>query len=690
MLQTEEVLRLIIVDDSSNYAEIVSSLLRSNGQAVRMERVEDDEDLAACLARDAWDMVIVQAGLEFCLPSTALQIIKEKTRGMPLILLMENIDETEVGDLFGNGLSNMISLKQPRHLVHTLIREFDHVLKQRSLLTCNSLLQEANKRSQALVDSSRDAVAYVHEGMYIYANESYLQMFGYSTPDEIEGMPLMDMISGKDQDKFKEFLRGYLKGQTSSDSLSLHGRKTSGEEFSITMEFSPASYDGEPCIQILIYDKASDKELEEKLQSLTKVDLITGVYNRQYFMAVLENELGKDGTYGAVFYIKPDNFMAMRDRLGISGSDLLLTDFAMLLEQITGNGENNITSRFESEAFTLLLPQMDEKTALELAKNILEQVEKNIFEASDQTISMTCSIGIALYAEGLDDINELLQRSEKAYRKASTTGNRSFFYNPQTEGMVERELAGLRVRQVKKGLQENLFVLYFQPIVSLRGDPGENYEVFLRLRDEDKILTPGEFIPAAAAAGLMPAIDRWVIVNTIKKLAERLKAGHQTSFFIKIAADSVQDNEFSGWLQKLVQEARVPGSHLVLELYESVVSRNLKRVQALREELQKLQIRIVIEHFGQDSNYSNLLRHIQADYLKLHRSLIDNLSQSTEKQEKIKEIATLAEQMNIKTITDFIEDASTLSTLWTCNIDYIQGHFLQEPDPEMNYDFSTS
>jgi diguanylate cyclase (GGDEF)-like protein/PAS domain S-box-containing protein len=690
MVKSEDILRLIVIDDSSNHAETVSSLLRNAGQAVRTERAEDDEDLRELLAQQGWDMVLTKADIPHLNPIDAMHIIHQTELEIPLIVLLEAFDDSGMGDVLDAGARAVVSLEHPVTLVHTLAREFGDVLKRRRHRECETLLQEANRRAQSLVDSSRDAIAYVHEGMYIYANESYLQMFGYSSLEEIEGMPLMDMVSPADHGKFKEFLRGYLKGRTAGDSLDIHGCKADGDEFMSTMDFSPASYEGESCIQIIIRDQSLSKELEAKLDSLTKHDLLTGAYNRPYFMAMLQNLVGQSGVHGTLLYVAPDDFKSLRERLGIAGSDLLLTDFATLLKQHLP-GENDLVARFDGEVFTLILQGVEEDDAAAIAKKILQAIEENIFDANGQTASLTGSIGIALYHEDLHDMHELLQRAEKAYRKASAGGNRLYLYNPQTEGMAEREQASLRVKQLKTALRDNRFQLLFQPIVSLHGDPVENYEVLLRLLDDDgKQIPPSEFMPAAEHAGLMGGIDRWVLAHTVKALVERRRAGRNTHFFIKVSGESLHDDKMLPWLRDLLKAAKVEGSYLTLELSEAVASSNLKLIKPLIEGLHQLRIQVGLDHFGLAPNYVNLLRHAEVDYLKIDGNLIRGIAQSKENQARVSEITAMAQESGKKTIAEFVEDANTLSTLWSCGIDYIQGYFLQEPGTEMNYDFNAS
>jgi EAL domain-containing protein (putative c-di-GMP-specific phosphodiesterase class I) len=125
-------------------------------------------------------------------------------------------------------------------------------------------------------------------------------------------------------------------------------------------------------------------------------------------------------------------------------------------------------------------------------------------------------------------------------------------------------------------------------------------------------------------------------------------------------------------------------------LSEAVASSNLKLIKPLIEGLHQLRIQVGLDHFGLAPNYVNLLRHAEVDYLKIDGNLIRGIAQSKENQARVSEITAMAQESGKKTIAEFVEDANTLSTLWSCGIDYIQGYFLQEPGTEMNYDFNAS
>lgn len=686
----EEILRLIVIDDSSNDAEVVTNALRNAGHAVRTERVEDDEDLREALSQHDWDMVLTKPELPFLHAADALHILSQMELDLPLMILGCADEDPKNIELLKSGARGVVCLQQPNYLIHTLIREWQDLCKRRRHKECETQLHEANRRAQTLVDSSRDAIAYVHEGMHIYANHSYLQLFGYSDFAELEGMPIMNMVTKDDHGKFKEYLRGFLKRKgKEADTLEINGLRADGKDFSIEMEFSPASYEGESCIQIIIRDQSASKELEAKLDHLSKQDMLTGLYNRQVFLEKLEQLAGKPGKTGAILHIKPDNIKGLRDEIGVAGIDKLLAAFANLLKA-TFDEKTALLARMETHLFTGILYSLNEEQAQAAADKLLKAVEEAIFDISGHTPMVTCSVGVTLYSPEFKEAQEILARAEKAYNKAvESEGNSSFLYNPLTEEMAERAHLESWARQIKMALKEGQFKILYQPIVSLHGDSYENYELLLRMQDENgELLTPDKFIPMAEKVNLMSAIDRWVILHSVKTQVERHRAGKKTNFFVKLSAATIKDPQFLAWLRDLLQKAKVDASHIIIEVSEEVASTNLKSVKVLTEGLSQLRMHLALDHFGTAANYQNILKHCNAKYLKISGEIIKNLASDESHQQKVQEITAHAQENNQVTIAEFVEDANTLASLWSCGIDYIQGYFLQEPDAEMSYDFS--
>ena len=195
-------------------------------------------------------------------------------------------------------------------------------------------------------------------------------------------------------------------------------------------------------------------------------------------------------------------------------------------------------------------------------------------------------------------------------------------------------------------------------------------------------------MPAAEHSGLMPELDRWVADHAITELAARRRNGKNTTFFIKLSGMTLNDKDFPTWLSKKLNTIKLPGDSLVFEVSESVAIRHPAQVKKFINWLKVLHCRCALDHFGTNPRSMDIMKELPVDYIKLDRSFMHNLSENKDNRAKVKSIVGTAHSMEKMAIAVFVQDANSLSTLWQCGVDYIQGYFVQQPDAAMSYDFS--
>lgn len=691
-MKSDNTLHLLIIDESSNDAEMITSILRNAGHAVRATRVEDDEDLDEALNKQAWDMIIAADHLTYIDAIKALEIVKKSEKDIPLIVAANGSGNLSVGDALKAGARDLINKEEePEHLQFAVSRELESLQQRRQLRKFNKAMRESEKRCRTLLDSSRDAITYVHEGMHIYANPVYLEMFGYDDHDDIEGMPIMDMVAPDNHEIFKKFLRSFSnKEDEMQGEIEVKGMRTDGNDFNAVMEFTPATVDGETCTQIIIRSQV-DKDLEKKLNILSKQDLLTGLYNRQYFMEALDVSVYKamtESVKSILLYIEIDDFTSIKENVGIAASDLVLTDIAELLKTTTE--DNDTLSRFADHTFTLLLSGVSNEEALEYSEKIRKAVEDNISDVSSQTVTSTCSIGVSTIGENSGNAQEILTRADIACNIAREDGgNKVHLHNPIADEKASQQHDAAWTDAVRHALDTNAFFLVFQPIVSLHGDTRENYEVLIRMRGEDnEEIMPDKFMTAAEKGDLISAIDRWVIENALARLAAEHAKNKQTSFFIKLSGSSLNDPELLTWISEQIKEQRVSGDSIAFQINESEAMMHLNEAKNFINAVKQLHCQVVLEDFGSGLNSIKGLKHLNADILKIDGALIHDLANDNQNQETVKSIIQTAHSMGKLTIAEFVQDANSLALLWQFGVNYIEGYFLQEPGPELNYDFT--
>jgi len=692
-MDNEHTLQLFIIEESRNDAEALANVLRNAGQASRPTFAEDLEDLSAALDQQLPELMLCAMGLESVSLADVAALLKQRELDVPLIAIAESADEKDVIEAMRQGALDLCSYDQPEHLQRVVKREMSQIKTGQSAQNYKLKFRESEKRARMLMESSHDAIAYVHEGMHIFANSSYLEMFGFSDLEEIEGTPILDMVAPEDHDEVKDFLRNISKDGEQEGNLETHGMLPDGKKFDAQMEFAPASIDGEPCTQIIIRNQVgSSAELEQKLKYLSKQDVLTGLFNRQYFMEELElavTDALSGSSNAAVLYIVMDNFKQIKDNLGIGAADMVISDIGNLLHDQAE--ENDILARFGDHSFAVLRRDCDAQAILALGENLRHVVEEHIADVKDQSVTTTCSIGMSIVAESTPSGHEVISRADLACEVArSSGGNRVHLHNPVVDEKIGKERDQQMHALIKDALDHDQFQLLYQPIVSLQGDAGGKYEVLLRmLNDEGEYILPAQFLPIAEQTGQITEIDRWVIQNAIRTLTEQRAQGADIQFFIKISAATLMHGELLKYIGNCMKVTRLPGDALTFEIAEKHAAQHLKHAKVFVKTLRELHCKTALEHFGAGPNSFQLLKHLPVDFLKIDGSFIHNLASDTDNQAMVRSILATANSMNRQCIAEYVQDAHSLAVLWQSGIQFIQGNFLQEPSEALDYDFSS-
>jgi len=689
-----ETLRLLIVEESLNKAEDLASAVRNSGMAVRMTRLEDDEDLTQALEKQDWDMLLCPLSMHEFTATQALKIIEKSHKDIPMVLLTrEEDDDDEVLEFLEKGARDAVRFEAEAHLQFVVNREARGLHNRRTLKKAMKALTEAEKRCRTLIDSSRDAIAYVHEGMHVYANSVYLEMFGYDEFEEIEGMPVMDMVAPEDHQNFKTFLKNYKNNKSGEQKLEIKGKRLDESSFDAVMEFAPATIDTEPCTQIVIRDQSQNQDLENKLKYLSNQDLVTSLHNRQYFIEELDLAAGRaksGGESSFVLYVEIDNFQKVKESVGIAGNDVVLNDFANILRVTTQKLTDVVLARFSDSAFTVLLPKGKLELGTRLAEAIRKTVEDFIFEVDGKSLTLSCSIGVTSVGEQDENAQSVLSNADIACNIIrSNEGNGVHVHDPVKDMNAGKERDQQWANLIRQALENDMLRLVYQPIVSLHGEDSEIYEVLLRMQDhEGNTILPKQFLPSAEISGMMPAVDRWVVENAIRILHEQRQSGSLTRFFVKLSGSILQDETFLPWVARRFSQARMKGDAITFELAEKDIVYSLKHAKYFCKGVHELHCKVALDHFGTGNNSFNCLKHIEVDYLKIDGSFIHNLATDKKNQAMVKSFNEMAHGIGKMTIAEFVQDATSLALLWQYGINYIQGNYLQKPYENLSYDFT--
>ena len=243
--------------------------------------------------------------------------------------------------------------------------------------------------------------------------------------------------------------------------------------------------------------------------------------------------------------------------------------------------------------------------------------------------------------------------------------------------------------RIKVALEGDGFRLDFQPVIALQGDGSEMYEMFLHLYGSDgEPVEASTYLPIAEENGLLGQIDRWAVARAIDLIAERQRAGKRTSLLLSLSSEAVQDPTMASFIAAHLASTGVPGEQLVLAVPEAKVFTNLRAAQEFVGAMAGFGARIALERFGAGLNSMQLLTHFDPAFLKIDPQFMNDLARNPDSQQQVRNIASQAAGRGIRTIADRVQDATSMTLLFSAGIDFVQGDFLAPAGASMNYDFS--
>ena len=688
MAKADNLVRIVLVEDSTEDAEHAISVLRNAGISVRPTRAVDAAQLKVALDAPQ-DLVLHSARAKKLTLKETTDAVDKTGKDIPVLAVMDSLTQESLLAALRDGARSVLIRGMSDFFQTMAQREFSDLQSRREVRNLEVSLRESEKRCNALLDSSRDPIAYVHEGMHVYANKAYLEMFKIEEYAEIEGATFLDMLAGKDVNVFRDVLKQISRGEKPPEKLNLKAQRTDGSTFDAVMELSEASVENEPCTQIVIRQQTGNAEFAKELDALRRQDLVTGLLNKQAFTEELQKAVAAASggqTDQAVIYLEIDNYRKHLEVVGIDGVDTLLADMGGFLR--TAAGANARVARLADHSFGIILLGRVHQACIEFATKLVKQLEDHVIDAGRTSITLTGSFGMCLMSEKMtapqDVLNKAAESSQAAMRDG---GNRLITFDPMEKEKADEAESSKWIASIKNALTKDGFNMMYQPIVSLQGESGEFYEVLLRMNGPNGEVQPGVFFPVAEKLGLLAHIDRWVIAKIIRTVAERQASGINSTFFIKICPQTIEDGSILPWLAQQLKVARVAGDRLVFEMPESKVVTYLKQVAFFQAGLAQLRCGFALEQFGPGINSFRLLKHVNADYLKIDRSFMAELAKNKENQEKVRSIASEARNAGKITVAEFVEDAGSMSILFSCGVNFVQGNFLQEPQRVMAYDF---
>ncbi|MDQ5908122.1 MAG: hypothetical protein QG599_213 [Pseudomonadota bacterium] len=432
--------------------------------------------------------------------------------------------------------------------------------------------------------------------------------------------------------------------------------------------------------------------LHHKFSQLSHRDTVSRLYNRPYFLAHLERVLiatTANALSAAIMLITLDNLRGL-DSQDVSAADEVIEQAAQRLQAVLG--PDAIAARFGDAVFTALLGFSSQEALPATAQAVQTALETEPYRLTNTDFQLHTSIGISIASPDLREAAVFIQQADLACGMAREGKDaRIHVHHAQS---VEPDAANPQQRrlleEIREAVQQQRMNLLFQPIVSLRGDPMERYEVLLRMRNrEGWELLPETVFSLVKRHRIGMVLDRWVIAHSIRVLRERQMRGQSVILFINISPTILQDEELLSWFQGGLQKTGVSADRLAFEITETVAGLYQSTLQPFLRQVKDMGCGVSLDRFSGHERAQTLAQALDADYVKLDARFTQDLDDKN-RQKELTQLTRTLNALGITTVVTGVEDASALPLLWSCGIDYVQGFFLQRPHTEMSYHFEQS
>ncbi|MGI9234558.1 MAG: GGDEF/EAL domain-containing response regulator [Woeseiaceae bacterium] len=450
---------------------------------------------------------------------------------------------------------------------------------------------------------------------------------------------------------------------------------------------------------LVMVSEITDRKLAEKrIRRLAFFDSLTDLPNRQSFRLQLGGMIGEANERNrkiAVLYLDLDNFKRINDTLGHTVGDGVINAVAERLagsvraeDMASGDVEQPIgIARLGGDEFACAIGGFDDDDVLSaIANRIGDQLRKPVSYRGHEFV-VTSSIGISVYPDDADNVEDLLKNADVAMYQAKDAGRDSVRFYSGT--LAIRSLHGLALENdLRRAIEEDALELHYQPKIDLKSGRLVGAEALARWRNDDgEYIPPAVFIPMAEKSGQIVPLGDWVLKTACKQARDwQQKTGIFTSIAVNISSQQFYQSNLQDTIMKALFEAGAKPSLLQLELTESILMRDVEKTIATLEYLKSTGITLAMDDFGTGYSSLSYLRRFPIDALKIDRSFVVDIEQSDHGAAICAAILAMAHQLGLTVTAEGVENSNQVDFLRAHGCDEIQGFLISKAIPASEFE----
>ncbi|MHB8744724.1 MAG: EAL domain-containing protein [Sulfuricaulis sp.] len=555
------------------------------------------------------------------------------------------------------------------------------------------LLYEQKERAEVTLHSIGDAVITTDDaGRIEYLNPIAEQLTGWPSADA-RGRPVSEVFVIINEVSRLPAINPVARCLRDGQIVALANHTVlidrGGHEIAIEDSAAPIRHrDGHVIGVVMVFhDVSMSRAMAQQLTWQATHDTLTGLINRREFekrLAVALAETKTNRHQHALLYLDLDQFKIVNDTSGHVAGDELLKQLSVVLQ--TRMREGDVLARLGGDELGVLLSYCPEDQARRVAENLRVTVKEFRFNWEGKSFDIGVSIGLVIVDAESISVAELLSAADMACYAAKDRGrNRVDVYRREDVDLTRRHGEMQWVNRLTRAIEENRLVLYRQRMLAIASTAAEeqHYEVLVRLRGEnDEIIAPGAFLPAAERYGLMPAVDRWVVRTVFAAMSRHGGGGApDTSYAINLSGTSLNDEVLLDYVREQLLQHRIAPRRIWFEITETAAIANLPKAVHFIKEMKGLGCRFSLDDFGSGVSSFAYLKNLAVDNLKIDGGFVKDIVDDPIDFAMVQSINQIGHVMGLRTTAEFVENEAILVRLREIGVDYAQGYWIHRPEP---------
>jgi diguanylate cyclase (GGDEF)-like protein/PAS domain S-box-containing protein len=679
-------LSVVLVEDNPPDARLVQEMvIGESGDRFELTCLSRLSEARSHLGRNGAACVLLDLSLPDAAGLEAFEALRAEFGEIPIVIIAGLDDEDTAIEALHAGAQDYLIKGEIRGDV--VFRAVRYAVERKR---AEQEVARLSRQNELILNSAGEGICGLDaSGRISFANPAAARMLGWQT-DELIGRALHEVAPGPhpedaghpdDDCPVDLSLREGEPRMIDEDAF----RRRDGTTFPVECTSTPIIERGELLGAVVTFNDITERKgFETQLQYLADHDALTGLFSRHRFEEELTRQLARSARYGgggALLMLDLDDFKYVNDAFGHHAGDELIRSIAGLLSgRLRGS---DLISRLGGDEFGILLAGVDVSEARSVAMNLLDIIRGHSSTVGDQALRITASIGVTLLDRPELTPEQLFVEADVAMYEAKDAGRDSVHLH--RPGLSPKGSHGTGLAwsdRIKTALEQDLLVVHRQPIVDLSSGNGARYELLVRMAGEDdELISPGAFLPAAERFGLVRHIDSWMVRRAVDLIDAERTAGGSVVLEVNVSARSIGEPEFPMAIERALEEASIDPASLVLEITETAAIANMEQARRFATRVREMGCEIALDDFGAGFGSFYYLKHLPVDYLKIDGEFVRALPRSQIDQRMVKSMVEIARSLDLRTIAECVETAETLELLKEYGVDFAQGYHLGRPAP---------